>query len=131
MKFPAWTYNGQVPRSHDSRDTGDLLRVHFVNTSARPYGLHFHGWHHPDMDGSLAQHQVMPGKDFAAGSSPIRSGCTCAHYHGPVEDATFTRGSTGTFIIDPKGADPTPRDEFVMMMNAFDTNFDNQNNVPQ
>ena len=39
------------------------------------------------------------------------------------------KGLYGTFIIDPKGADRPPRDEFVMMMNGFDTNFDNENEI--
>ncbi len=129
VKFPAWTYNGQVPGPTIRATQGDLVRVHFVNTGAHPHTMHFHGWHHPDMDGSLAQHQVMPGKDFTYEFDADPFGLHLYHCHAVPLKRHIHKGLYGTFIIDPKGADPTPRDEFVMMMNAFDTNFDNENEI--
>jgi FtsP/CotA-like multicopper oxidase with cupredoxin domain len=38
------------------------------------------------------------------------------------------KGLYGAFIIDPKGG-RLPADEMVMVMNAFDTNFDKENEV--
>jgi hypothetical protein len=38
------------------------------------------------------------------------------------------RGLYGAFVVDPKGGRPSAH-EMVMVMNAFDTNFDNKNEV--
>ena len=129
MKFPAWTYNGQVPGPTIRATHGDLVRVHFVNQGAHPHTIHFHGWHHPDMDGSLSHHQVMPGKDFTYEFEADPAGLHLYHCHAVPLKRHIHKGLYGTFIIDPKGADQTPRDEFVMMMNGFDTNFDNENEI--
>jgi FtsP/CotA-like multicopper oxidase with cupredoxin domain len=129
VKFPAWTYNGQVPGPTIRATQGDLIRVHFVNQGAHPHTIHFHGWHHPDMDGSLTQHQVMPGKDFTYEFEADPFGLHLYHCHAVPLKRHIHKGLYGTFIIDPKGAHSTPRDEFVMMMNAFDTNFDNENEI--
>ena len=129
VKFPAWTYNGQVPGPTIRATQGDLIRVHFVNQGAHPHTIHFHGWHHPDMDGSLSQHQVMPGKDFTYEFEADPAGLHLYHCHAVPLKRHIHKGLYGTFIIDPKGADQTPRDELVMMMNAFDTNFDNENEI--
>jgi FtsP/CotA-like multicopper oxidase with cupredoxin domain len=39
----------------------------------------------------------------------------------------IAKGLYGTFIIDPKGGRPKADHEFVMMMNGFDIDFDNEN----
>ena len=129
VKFPAWTYNGQVPGPTIRATQGDLVRVHFVNQGAHPHTIHFHGWHHPDMDGSLSHHQVMPGKGFTYEFEADPVGLHLYHCHAVPLKRHIHKGLYGTFIIDPKGADQTPRDELVMMMNGFDTNFDNENDV--
>ena len=129
VKFPAWTYNGEVPGPTIRATEGDLVRVHFVNQGAHPHTIHFHGWHHPDMDGSLPEHQVLPGKDFTYEFVAEPFGLHLYHCHAVPLKRHIHKGLYGTFIVDPKSADQTPRDEFVMMMNAFDTNFDNENEV--
>jgi FtsP/CotA-like multicopper oxidase with cupredoxin domain len=129
VKFPAWTYNGQVPGPTIRATEGDLVRVHFVNQGAHPHTMHFHGWHRPEMDGSLAEHQVLPGKDFTYEFEADPFGLHLYHCHAVPLKRHIHKGLYGTFIVDPKGAAQTPRDEFVMMMNAFDTNFDNENEV--
>jgi manganese oxidase len=129
VKFAAWTYNGQVPGPTIRATEGDLIRVHFVNTGAHPHTIHFHGWHHPAMDGSLGEHQVMPGKDFTYEFEADPFGLHLYHCHAVPLKRHIHKGLYGTFIVDPKGADTAPRDEFVMMMNAFDTNFDNENEI--
>ena len=62
--FPAWTFNGQVPGPTIRANEGDRVRVNFLNQGSHPHTIHFHGWHHPDMDVSLPEHQVMPGGKF-------------------------------------------------------------------
>ncbi len=129
VKFPAWTYNGEVPGPTIRATEGDLVRVHFVNQGAHPHTIHFHGWHHPDMDGSLPEHQVLPGRDFTYEFTAEPFGLHLYHCHAVPLKRHIHKGLYGTFIVDPKGADPGPRDELVMMMNGFDTNFDNENEI--
>ena len=62
--FPAWTFNGQVPGPTLRATEGDRVRVTFVNQGSHPHTIHFHGWHPPEMDGSLPEHQVMAGDRF-------------------------------------------------------------------
>src|SRR3954469_8947650 len=62
--FPAWTYNGQVPGPTLRATEGDRVRVTFVNQGSHPHTIHFHGWHPPEMDGSLPAHEVQPGGRF-------------------------------------------------------------------
>ena len=129
VRFPAWTYNGEVPGPTIRATEGDLVRVHFVNQGAHPHTIHFHGWHHPDMDGSLPEHQVLPGDEFTYEFTAEPFGLHLYHCHSVPLKRHIHKGLYGTFIVDPKGADASPRDELVMMMNAFDTNFDNENEV--
>src|SRR4029453_9792224 len=85
--------------------------------------------HPPDMDGSQAQHQVVPGGTFVYEFEADPFGLHLYHCHAVPLKRHIHKGLYGPFIIDPKGADDTPRDEFVMVMNGFDTNFDNENEV--
>ena len=41
---------------------GDRVRVTFINQGTHPHTIHFHGWHPPEMDGSLPEHQVHAGR---------------------------------------------------------------------
>src|SRR5688572_12693573 len=56
--FPAWAYNGQVPGPTIRATEGDLLRITFKNLGSHPHTIHFHGWHRPEMDGSLPGQEV-------------------------------------------------------------------------
>src|SRR5215210_3889704 len=49
--YPAWTYNGRVPGPTLRCREGESLRVRFVNGSAHPHTMHFHGFHAAEMDG--------------------------------------------------------------------------------
>ena len=51
VKYPAWTYNGRVPGPTLRCREGELLRIRFVNGSAHPHTIHFHGLHPAEMDG--------------------------------------------------------------------------------
>jgi FtsP/CotA-like multicopper oxidase with cupredoxin domain len=126
--FPAWTYNGQVPGPTLRATEGDRLRIHFVNEGAHPHTLHFHGWHPPEMDGSLPEHQVLPGDRFVYEFDAEPFGLHLYHCHAVPLKRHIHKGLYGAFIIDPKGGRP-PADELVMVMNAFDTNFDADNEV--
>jgi FtsP/CotA-like multicopper oxidase with cupredoxin domain len=126
--FPAWTYNGQVPGPTIRATEGDRVRVNFVNQGSHPHTIHFHGWHTPEMDGSLPDHQVPPGERFVYEFDADPAGLHLYHCHAVPLKRHIHKGLYGTFIIDPKTPRP-PADELVMVMNAFDTNFDLDNEV--
>ena len=128
MFFPAWTFNGQVPGPTLRATEGDRVRVNFVNAGSHPHTIHFHGWHPPEMDGSMPEHQVMPGGRFVYEFDAEPFGLHLYHCHAVPLKRHIHKGLYGTFIVDPKTPRP-PADELVMVMNAFDTNFDADNEV--
>jgi manganese oxidase len=126
--FPAWTYNGQVPGPTLRATEGDRLRITFVNQGSHPHTMHFHGWHQPEMDGSLPAHQVLPGEQFVYEFDAEPFGLHLYHCHALPLKRHIHKGLYGAFIIDPREPRPPAR-ELVMVMNAFDTNFDGENEV--
>src|SRR5215204_5524532 len=128
MFFPAWTYNGQVPGPTIRATEGDRIKVTFRNAGSHPHTMHFHGWHPPEMDGALHGHEVLPGRKFVYEFDADPFGLHLYHCHTVPLKRHIHKGLYGAFIIDPKGGRP-PADEMVMMMNAFDTNFDADNEV--
>ena len=126
--FPAWTFNGQVPGPTIRAREGDRVRVTFLNQGTHPHTIHFHGWHPPEMDGSLPEHQVQPGSKFVYEFDAEPWGMHLYHCHAVPLKRHIHKGLYGVFIVDPK----TPRaeaDELIMVMNGFDTNFDSDNEV--
>ena len=130
--FPAWTYNGQVPGPTLRANEGDRIRVNFVNQGTHPHTIHFHGWHPPEMDGSMPDHEVAPGERFVYEFDAEPFGVHLYHCHSAPLKRHIHKGLYGAFIIDPPtGAVATraPADELIMMLNSFDTNFDAENEV--
>jgi FtsP/CotA-like multicopper oxidase with cupredoxin domain len=128
MFFPAWTYNGQVPGPTIRATEGDRLRITFRNASSHPHTIHFIGWHEPAMDGSLPGQEVQPGGTFVYEFAADPHGVHLYHCHAVPLKRHIHKGLYGTFIIDPRDGRPAA-DEMVMVMNAFDTNFDADNEV--
>ena len=126
--FPAWTYNGQVPGPTIRATEGDRLRITFRNIGSHPHTIHFHGWHPPEMDGTTPGQEVQPGDTFVYEFDAEPFGLHHYHCHTVPLKRHIHKGLYGAFIVDPKGGRP-PADELVMMMNAFDTNFDAENEV--
>jgi FtsP/CotA-like multicopper oxidase with cupredoxin domain len=126
--FPAWTFNGQVPGPTLRATEGDRVRVTFVNAGSHPHTIHFHGWHPPEMDGALPEHQVMPGGRFVYEFDADPFGLHLYHCHAVPLKRHIHKGLYGVFIVDPKTARPAAS-EMVMVMNGFDTNFDADNEV--
>jgi manganese oxidase len=123
VTFPAWVYNGRVPGPAIRATQGDRLRITFLNASSHPHSIHFHGIHPPSMDGLAA---VPPGGQFVYEFDAKPFGLHLYHCHTVPFRRHIHKGLYGAFIIDP----PTPRPpakELVMVMNAFDTNFDGEN----
>jgi len=106
--------------------------------------MHFHGIHGASMDGINGSGLIDPGQEFIYEFDAKPFGCHLYHCHAFPLRAHMHKGMYGTFIVDP---DPekhsenrsvalsrklgTPENsewqEFVMVMNAFDTNFDGEN----
>jgi manganese oxidase len=127
--FPAWTYNGQVPGPTLRATEGDRVRVTFVNQGSHPHTIHFHGWHPPEMDGSLPAHEVQPGDRFIYEFDAEPFGMHLYHCHAAPLKRHIHKGLYGVFLIDPRDKPRPPADELLMVMNGFDTNFDADNEV--
>jgi FtsP/CotA-like multicopper oxidase with cupredoxin domain len=126
--FPAWTFNGQVPGPTIRATEGDRVKVTFINAGSHPHTIHFHGWHAPEMDGALPEHQVMPGQSFVYEFDADPFGLHLYHCHAVPLKRHIHKGLYGVFLIDPKTPRPAA-DEMIMVMNGFDTNFDADNEV--
>ena len=128
MFFPAWTYNGHVPGPTIRATEGDRVRVTFKNLGSHPHSMHFHGWHPPAMDGALDGQEVLPGDAFVYEFDADPFGLHLYHCHTVPLKRHIHKGLYGAFIVDPRAGRPSA-DELVMVMNAFDTNFDAENEV--
>ncbi|WP_093233551.1 multicopper oxidase domain-containing protein [Sinorhizobium sp. NFACC03] len=144
IKFPAWTYNGRVPGPALRAKEGERLRIVFRNYASHPHSIHFHGIHAARMDGVPGAGMVDPGDEFIYEFDAKPFGCHLYHCHAMPLRRHIHKGMYGAFVIDP---DPerrpehvdvarsrllgTPENagwqELVMVMNAFDTNFDAEN----
>ncbi|KAA0686122.1 MULTISPECIES: multicopper oxidase domain-containing protein [Azospirillum] len=146
IMFPAWTYNGRVPGPTIRVTEGERVRVRFHNRGSHAHSIHFHGIHSARMDGVPGAGDVLPGGAFTYEFTAFPFGCHLYHCHTVPLKRHIHKGLYGAFIIDPDparhpeheaaarsrllGTDEN-RDwqEFMMVMNAFDTNFDEENEV--
>ena len=126
--FPAWTYNGRVPGPTIRCTEGDRIIIKFINTTTHPHTIHFHGIHSAAMDGVPGVGEPGPGETFTYDFIAKPFGTHLYHCHSMPLTQHIHRGLYGAFIVDPKKGRP-PANEMMMMMNAFDTNFDGENEV--
>jgi len=144
VMFPAWTFNGRVPGPALRAMEGDRLRIVFRNYGSHPHSMHFHGIHAARMDGVPGAGVIGPGEEFVYEFDARPFGCHLYHCHALPLARHIHKGMYGLFVIDP---DPEKRPEFrdvalgrlhgstenakwqelAMVMNAFDTNFDGEN----
>lgn len=143
--FPAWTYQGQVPGPTIRCNEGDRIRIQFVNSSSHPHTMHFHGIHSAYMDGvdGYGRGNIQTGEIFTYEFDAYPFGCHLYHCHTNPLKRHIHKGLYGAFIINPDPAKHGDRakvrhpdfaeskewQEFVMVMNAFDTTFDGENEV--
>ena len=144
--FPAWTYNGRVPGPSLRAKEGESLRIIFQNHGSHPHSMHFHGIHSARMDGVVGAGLIGPGEEFVYEFEARPFGCHLYHCHALPLKRHIHKGMYGAFVIDPDPAlhpeheavarsrllgtaENAQWQEFVMVMNAFDTNFDNENEV--
>lgn len=144
VMFPAWTYNGRVPGPALRATEGERLRVVFRNYGSHPHSIHFHGIHAARMDGVPGAGLIGPGEEFVYEFDARPFGCHLYHCHALPLKRHIHKGMYGAFVIDPDPARHPEQaavarsrllgapenlgwQEFVMVMNAFDTNFDGEN----
>ncbi|KXK15654.1 MAG: copper oxidase [Chloroflexi bacterium OLB15] len=128
--FPAWMYNGRVPGPSIRCLEGDRLRINLANFGSHPHTLHFHGFHPAEMDGVAGEYrgEINPSESFTYEFDADPFGCHLYHCHATPLKRHIHKGMYGAFIIDPLAGRPPAR-EFMMIMNAFDTNFDGENEI--
>ncbi len=144
--FPAWTYNGRVPGPALRATEGERLEIVFRNYGSHPHSIHFHGIHSARMDGIPGAGVIGPGEEFVYEFNAEPFGCHFYHCHALPLKRHIHKGLYGLFVVDP---DPerhgemadiaqsrllgSPQNaqwqEFAMVMNGFDTNFDDENEV--
>jgi FtsP/CotA-like multicopper oxidase with cupredoxin domain len=130
VTFAAWTYNGRIPGPTLRAKEGERLRITFVNGSAHPHTIHFHGIHPAEMDGvpGLGAGEIAPGGQAVYEFDALPAGLHLYHCHVRPLAEHIAKGLYGAFIIDPKDG-REEADEMVMVMNGFDTNFDRANEI--
>ena len=129
VKFPAWTFNGRIPGPTLRCQEGELLRLRFVNGSAHPHTMHFHGIHPSEMDGVPGQGAglIQPGQSTTYEFDAEPFGLHLYHCHAAPLAEHIARGMYGTFIVDPRKGRPDA-DEMVMVQHGYNTNFDAEGN---
>ncbi|MGH2760372.1 MAG: multicopper oxidase domain-containing protein [Actinomycetota bacterium] len=146
--FPAWTFNGRIPGPTLRATEGERLRITFRNGGSHPHNIHFHGRHSARMDGApgIGAGDIEPGGSTVYEFDAFPFGCHLYHCHSAPLKRHVHKGLYGTFIIDPdparhadqadaarrrsfEGARESNVREMVMVMNAFDTNFDGENEI--
>ena len=143
--FPAWTFNGRVPGPALRAKEGDRIRIVFRNFGSHPHSMHFHGIHSARMDGvNGTPGMIGPGEEFTYEFDAKPFGCHLYHCHALPLKRHMAKGMYGAFVVDPDPErHPDQTDvarsrlmgttenaqwqELVMVMNAFDTNFDEEN----
>ena len=147
--FPGWVYNGRVPGPSLRCVEGDRVRIKFVNAGTHPHTIHFHGIHSASMDGvpGVGAGLIQPGDETIYEFDAYPFGCHLYHCHATPLKRHIHKGLYGAFVIDPDPArysgeeqqiartrnhlypESKEFNEMVMVMNAFDTNFDGENEI--
>jgi len=126
--FPAWTYNGRVPGPTIRVTEGDRVRITLLNDTDHPHSIHFHGFHSAEMDGVPGHGEAAAGSNFTYDFVAEPFGTHLYHCHSMPLAQHIQRGLYGAFIVDPRRGRPDAH-EMVIVMNAFDTNFDGENEI--
>ncbi len=128
--YEGWAYNGQVPGPTVRATEGDTIKIVFTNQGSKPHTMHFHGFHSDAMDGSAPGQLIAPGQSFTYEFTAEPFGTHIYHCHAYPASTHISKGLYGTYIVDPRNdTRPKADKEMVMMMNAFDVDFDGSNDV--
>ncbi len=125
VSYIAWAYNRRVPGPTLRAKEGERVRVLFLNKAGHAHTIHFHGIHPANMDGVQP---VSHGTAIAYEFDAIPYGVHLYHCHIPPVTRHIGKGLYGMFIIDPK-EERQPADELVLVMNGYDINNDQRNEL--
>ena len=131
IEFPGWSYNGRIPGPTIRCTEGDRIRINFLNGSSHPHTIHFHGIHPFEMDGvpGAGPGLIQSGQNFTYEFDAEPFGLHLYHCHAFPLARHIAKGLYGAFIVDPKEGRPPVDQEFVMVMNGFDIDFDDENDL--
>ncbi|WP_396610653.1 multicopper oxidase domain-containing protein [Haloferax sp. S1W] len=104
IKFPAWSYNGQVPGPTLRVVEGDLVRVKFSNAGRHVHTIHPHLRNlNPEMDGipTNGPGVLDSGESFTYEWIAQPAGCHFYHCHTLPLKEHVHRGLYGAVIVDP------------------------------
>jgi FtsP/CotA-like multicopper oxidase with cupredoxin domain len=93
VRFAAWTYNGRIPGPTLRCREGDRLRITFVNGSAHPHTIHFHGIH-PTASPASGRARSSPAAGRSTSSRRCRRACTSTTATCGRSRSTSPRAST-------------------------------------
>ena len=131
INFPGWTFNDTIPGPTMRMTEGDQVSITVINRndSKHSHSLHLHSIHSSDMDGVEGMSgSIAPGQSYTYKFVAAPFGVYPYHCHvSPIQDH-INRRTIRSYVIDPK----TPREkmsEMVMLMNAYDLNFDKEGQV--
>lgn len=138
VQFPAWVVTAPPPRGPTVPgptlrvDEGDNVRIIFHNGDEHPHTIHLHGIHPADADGVFEIVNVGQDYEYAFKAEPF--GLFPYHCHVMPVKKHIAKGLYGALIVDPVsppagavGIRPPADREFVMVMNGFDADFDDEN----
>jgi FtsP/CotA-like multicopper oxidase with cupredoxin domain len=134
VRYAAWTYNGRVPGPTLRAREGDQLRIRFINAGTHPHTIHFHGIHPAVMDGTPGIGEdaggglIEVGEEFTYEFEARPFGLHLYHCHASPLAGHIAKGLYGVFVVDPPGG-RSMADELIMVQNAFDPDFDEDNEV--
>ena len=140
---------GQCPGPTLRCVEGERLRIEFGNGGSHPHTIHFHGIHAAAMDGvpGVGAGMINPGSRTVYEFDAKPFGCHLYHCHAVPLKRHIHKGLYGAFIIDPDPAKYSGEEaalararnhtypecqainEMVMVLNGFDTNFDDENEI--
>ena len=127
VTYPAWTYNGRVPGPTIRAREGDRIRINFLNATPHAHSIHFHGIHPAEMDGVFEP--IPTGGKFVYEFDAEPFGVHLYHCHVMPLAKHIAKGLYGAFIVEPRQGWQKAEHEFVMVMNGFDLDFDDENEI--
>ncbi len=125
ISYVTWNYNGRVPGPTLRAREGDRVRVVFLNKGGHAHTMHFHGIHPAEVDGIKP---VQNDTAFIYEFDAVPYGVHLYHCHIAPVTRHISKGLHGMFIIDPK-AGRAPADEMVLVMQGYDVNEENKNEL--
>ncbi len=121
VKYPVWTFGGQVPGSFIRVREGDVVELHLHNAknSTMPHNIDLHAVTGPG--GGAAASLTMPGGESVFTFSALNPGLYVYHCATSPVPMHMANGMYGMILVEPKGGLPKVDKEFYVMQSEFYT----------